>query len=52
MFVRLAKRNQQDLARFLDCFNKKCFITLVGYEMIKANEARIQPYRIQRTLME
>ena len=41
MFV-LAKRNQQDLARFLNCFNKTIFfITLVGYEMIKANEARI-----------
>ena len=36
----LAKRNQHDLATFLDCFYKTIIpLTLVGYEMIIANSA-------------
>ena len=35
-----AKRNQQDLAIFLDCFNKTIIpLALLGYEKIIANSA-------------
>ena len=35
--------NQQDLASFRGCFNKTVIpFTLVGYQMIKANSARVR----------
>ena len=40
LLVGLAKRNQQDLTIFLDCFYKTIIpFALVGYEMIIANSA-------------
>ena len=49
-----AKRNQQDVAIFLDCFFYKQLITfkLVGYQMIITNEAAYLSSYIQRALVE
>ena len=40
LLVILAKRNEQDLAVFLACFNERNIpLALVGYDMIIANSA-------------